>query len=153
MLRNCSLEVPGLRMEEILTKCWCGGEIVTPRTCLESRFHDPCASGRPKKVTRLYVAGPMSGYPESNYPAFALATVQLQAAGFEVVDPGTFGDGAHYVDFLREDLKMMLECHGVATIENWWESTGARNEVQVAGILKMPVRSVEEWCRRGVQQD
>jgi hypothetical protein len=52
---------------------------------------------------------------------------------------------AHYVDLIREDLRLMLDCHGVALLEGWWESTGARNEVSNAGILKMPVRPWAEW--------
>jgi hypothetical protein len=62
------------------------------------------------------------------------------------------GTEAHYVDFIREDLRMMLDCHGVATLDNWWESTGARNEVNVAGILKMPVRTVADWLERAARE-
>lgn len=140
-------------------KCWCGGEIglagsPAQEICLESEFHDPHATGRPERIEVLYVAGPMTGYPECNYPAFNEATARLEAAGYKVVNPATAvtGTEAHYVDFIREDLRMMLDCHGVATLESWWESAGARNEVQVAGILRMPVRSVTEWLERARQE-
>lgn len=116
--------------------------------CTESPFHAPFSDGRPTEVKRLYVAGPMSGYPESNYPAFNEAANFLKAVGYEVVNPAEDihePEMCHYVDLLREDLRAMFDCHGVAVLENWWESTGARNEVQVAGLLRMPVRSVAEW--------
>lgn len=137
--------------------CWCGGEVAqrTPGDeegfgCLESIYHTWDATGRPEKIERLYVAGPMSGYQESNYPAFNEASRLLGEVGFETVNPATavVGNEAHYVDFIREDLRMMLDCHGVAVLDSWWESTGARNEVNVAGILKMPVRPVGEWIAR-----
>lgn len=138
--------------------CWCGGKI-SPREsfstnvedviCLDSIWHDPLATGVPEKVTKIYIAGPMSGYPQNNYPTFHAAASALRSLGYEVVSPAEFGvpDGTrvHYVDLIREDLRKMLDCDAVATLDNWWESTGARNEVQVAGVLKMPVRPSQEW--------
>lgn len=133
-------------------KCWCGGSTVVAAeghvVCGDSRFHDPAADGRPGKARRLYVAGPMSGYPECNYPLFNRVAEDLSRLGYEVVNPASFGEGRHYVDFIREDLRMMLDCDGVALLDLWWESTGARNEVQVAGLLKMPCRPWQEWIHR-----
>lgn len=134
--------------------CWCGGRTAKATTgdlaliCLESVYHDPLNEGRPTKVNRLYVAGPMTGHPDSNYPAFNDAADILRGLGYEVVNPAEFGnDGGRtsYVDLLRNDLRALLDCDGVAALDGWWESVGARNEVQVAGTLKMPVRSVREW--------
>lgn len=141
-------------------KCWCGGRVGlplirtadTPERCMESEFHSPFATGRPERIETLYVAGPMSGYEDCNYPAFNEAADRLRAAGYMVVNPASFGKGSHYVDFIREDLRLMLDCHGVAVLEGWWESVGARNEVQVAGILKMPTRTVAEWLERAHQE-
>lgn len=138
--------------------CWCGGEVgwrepsalANPiEVCLESDVHVWDATGRPERIETLYIAGPMTGYPQNNYPAFREAEHRLQDAGYKTVNPADFGAaGGHYVDLIREDLRAMLDCHGVAIIENWWESVGARNEVQVAGILKMPVRTTAEWLSR-----
>ncbi|WP_457825134.1 DUF4406 domain-containing protein, partial [Staphylococcus aureus] len=36
-------------------------------------------------MTRIYVAGPMSGLPELNFPAFHAAAAELRAQGFDVV--------------------------------------------------------------------
>lgn len=146
-------------MERVIEKCWCGGYSNTTTMngeeiiwCSDSRFHDPRADGRPKKIKRLYLAGPMSGLPECNYPAFNRTAVLLQGHGFKVVNPADSSlTRAHYVDFLREDLRQMLTCDAVATLEGWWESTGARNEIQVAGLLRMPVRTAREWMDRGVR--
>lgn len=135
-------------------KCWCGGRVVTAawgepgeERCSNSALHDPHATGRKPEIKKLYIAGPMSGYQECNYPAFNRAAEVLRMRGYEVVNPVDVHvpDSHHYVDLLREDLRAMLDCDGVAVLENWWESTGARNEVNVAGLLKMPVRTVREW--------
>ena len=134
-------------------KCWCGGRIVAPAwgepgevKCFDSKFHDPLADGRPREIKKIYIAGPMSGYPECNYPAFHVAEASLRMRGYDAVNPANSDlQGAHYVDFLREDLRWMLDCDAVAVLDRWWESAGARNEVQVAGLLRMPVRSVREW--------
>jgi hypothetical protein len=39
----------------------------------------------------------------------------------------------------------MLDCDGVALLPDWEFSTGARNEVNVAGLLKMPVKTYTDW--------
>ena len=136
-------------------RCWCGGHIVIPAwgepgkgRCFDSVAHDPNATGRPRQIKKIYIAGPMTGYAQCNYPAFDFAAKKLEEAGYEVVNPALISaglEGTHYVDHLREDLRAMLDCDAVALLEGWWESGGARNEVNVAGLLKMPVRTVEEW--------
>lgn len=143
-----------------MNKCWCGGEAAA-RTeelggpiCLESKLHDPFATGKPGRIDTLYIAGPMTGYPDCNYPHFNEVEERLDAAGFKVVNPARvhIDRKHHYVDLIREDLRQMLDANGVATLECWWESIGARNEVQVAGILKMPVRPWQEWLERAHQE-
>lgn len=140
--------------ETTTTRCWCGGQIAwdgVKARCYDSRFHDPAATGEPTQIQTIYVAGPMTGYPDCNYPAFHEAAQALRDVGFTVVNPAdglAEGEGLHYVDFLREDLRAMLDCDAVATLENWWGSVGARNEIQVAGLLKMPIRPVDEWVMR-----
>lgn len=134
--------------------CWCGapttlaGDVYSPQLrCRRADSHVPDSDGRPERVGRLYIAGPMSGYPDLNIEAFDYAEESLAYAGWEVVNPATVKfDAAHYVDYLRHDLTLLIECDGVATIERWWESTGARNEIQVAGLLRMPVRSWADWA-------
>lgn len=129
-------------------KCWCGGA-VDQGNCLDSDFHDPFSTGKPDRITKLYIAGPMSGYPEANYPAFNEAERLLQHAGYTVVNPANVHlERCHYVDLIREDLRVMLDCSGIAVLDRWWESVGARNEVNVGGVLKMPTRTVDQWLER-----
>lgn len=133
--------------------CWCGGEVEHSAAdgrvfeCVESEFHNPYATGE-RPISMLYVAGPMTGRPECNHPAFMGASWQLRNAGFRVWNPAERVDShvaRHYVDLLRDDLKGLLQCDGVATLPGWEFSTGARNEVTVAGVLRMPVKPVADW--------
>ena len=38
-------------------------------------------------MTRVYIAGPMTGLPDFNYPAFNAAAAKLRALGLEVLNP------------------------------------------------------------------
>lgn len=138
-----------------IKKCWCGGKAMLPAFsevgdkpyCRESKFHDPTATGHKERIRKLYIAGPMTGFPDCNYPAFHAAAEHLDALGYDVANPAEISAGvqAHYVDYLREDLRALLDCDGVALLPGWEFSTGARNEVNVAGLLKMPVRPLSDW--------
>lgn len=109
-------------------------------------------------MTSLYVAGPMTGYPEWNFPAFAEAARDLRAHGFEVVSPheidleGGFdpsGDGAGF-DLraaLERDVEEVLKADGLALLEGWQESSGAVVEVLTAGSAGTPAHPVREWLQ------
>jgi Domain of unknown function (DUF4406) len=95
---------------------------------------------------KLYIAGPMTGLPEFNYPAFREASRALFVAGYATEDPSTHdGKATTWDGYMRLALPQMLRCDGVATLPRWWRSRGARLEVHVASSLDMPVLPVEEW--------
>lgn len=96
---------------------------------------------------KIYVSGPMTDYPEFNFPAFQEAAARLRAAGFEVEDPSEKGviEGWSWEDYLRYDLHKVLECQGVATLPGWENSKGAKLEVYVAEQLGIIVRSVDAF--------
>lgn len=97
---------------------------------------------------RLYASGPMTGLPDSNFPAFNRAADLLRDAGYEVENPATKGEieGWTWADYLRYDLvKMLGECQGVATLPGFSLSEGALLETDVASRVKIPVQTVEEW--------
>lgn len=100
---------------------------------------------------KLYLAGPMAGYPEHNWPLFRQKAAELREAGFEVVDAsecnGSYEEATAktYEECLKTDLRAMLTCDGVALLLGWENSYGARTEAGLAASLKMPVNLVEEW--------
>jgi hypothetical protein len=98
-------------------------------------------------VTTLYVAGPMTGLPDFNYPAFRAAATELRDAGYVVEDPSANINPTpdDYHGWLRAGLAQLITCDGVALLDGWEASGGARLEVNVAATLGMRVRPVHEW--------
>lgn len=101
-------------------------------------------------VNRIYVSGPMTGLPRYNFAAFADATRRLIGAGFDVCNPGEKGviDGWEWVDYLRYDLRELLDCDAVALLPGWERSRGASLEKYVAEQLGYPVDPVDTWLAR-----
>lgn len=68
----------------------------------------------------LYVSGPMTGYPNKNFPSFINATYSLRSLGYKVVSPAELDQSEvcyTWEDCLRRDIKAMMEsCNGVATL-------------------------------------
>ena len=53
---------------------------------------------------RLYIAGPMTGLPDSNYPAFFRAADQFASAGHDPINPARpwkAADAGHGLDYMR----------------------------------------------------
>lgn len=98
-------------------------------------------------IPLVYLAGPMSGLPDYNYPAFAEAAQRMRRAGFLVVNPAENGlpASAPWESHMRQDLHAMLDCQGVALLPGWEASKGAQLEVTIARALSMQVRTVGEW--------
>lgn len=87
---------------------------------------------------QIYLSGPMTGYPESNYPAFEAATSALRAAGHLVYTPHEFlSPGkpsqkdlrrafAAYCRFICEDADTIVLLPG------WEKSLGVSAELALA---------------------
>lgn len=112
---------------------------------------------------RIYVAGPMRGIPEFNFPAFHAAAAKLRADGHEVFNPAEKDNERHGTDIskgnaagcehvaaaqhgfnLREALGMDLswicaEAEGIALLPGWQNSKGATAEHATAVALGLIV--------------
>ncbi len=115
---------------------------------------------------RVYVAGPMRGLPEFNFPAFDKAALDLTVQGHDVVNPAEHDrdngfDPAgmtgredltqHGFDLraaLAWDLEQITRCDAVFLLDGWQQSSGARAEYALAQALGLQVASAEHW-RRG----
>ena len=110
----------------------------------------------------LYIAGPMTGIPQFNFPAFEAAVVALRAAGRAVTSPhendtpavqaaawaspdGKLDHngqvaGETWGDMLARDVKIVAdECSGVVLLDGWQDSRGAKLEAFVAVLCGHPV--------------
>lgn len=84
--------------------------------------------------TKWYLSGPMTGLPGNNLAQFAAVADAMRSAGFDVVNPGEVklaGDPT-WLDFMRADLALLLECGGIVMLPGWERSKGARIEHDLA---------------------
>ena len=99
----------------------------------------------PSRVGWVYLAGPMTGYDDYNFPLFNRTAASLRAEGFNVINPAEHGivEGAEWADYLRFDLAKIAGCESIALLPGWEASKGARLEVHVAQALGMSVRCLD----------
>ncbi len=116
---------------------------------------------------RLYLAGPMNGYPEKNFPAFFEAAAKLRAAGHEVVSPAENpipdSDLKTWQGALCYDVgECVCKVDGFAVLPGFRESKGTcleitnawalgRTFVLIPGQPKSWQFEVELWCRDTVE--
>jgi len=98
-----------------------------------------------------YLSGPMSGYPDHNFPAFERACVWLRARGVVVVSPHEVphpepnGPGSLPWDvYLRRDVIQLMRCDGIVLLKGWPESKGAQLEAFAAISLGLEIRYFHE---------
>lgn len=91
---------------------------------------------------KVYIAGPMSGRPEFNYPAFHEEAERLRSLGHEVKSPAELGmesSGYGWRECMRRALQLLLDCDIVVVLPGWQDSRGASLEVKIAESLGMRV--------------
>jgi nucleoside 2-deoxyribosyltransferase len=85
--------------------------------------------------TRIYIAGPMTGRPDFNFPAFHAAAARLRRAGWQVVNPAeNFGGRTDLprATYLRADIVLLAQCDAIALLPGWDGSAGATLEAIIA---------------------
>lgn len=104
---------------------------------------------------KLYIAGPMSGYPNLNFPMFYSVEEALVGAGIEVVNPARLDDeglpegvpedemgqglAENKQRFLLRDFREVVHCDGIVLLPEWDLSTGANAELAVARFTGLEV--------------
>lgn len=108
-----------------------------------------------------YLAGPMTGLPELNYPAFEKAVAQLQEHGIKVrsphaIDyeetPETRGQ-LPYSTYLKGGYRLLLECGGIIMLNGWTRSRGTKHELYIARSLGYPVFTLGEGFMMELESD
>lgn len=90
---------------------------------------------------KIYIAGPMTGLPEFNYPAFHKAAAMLRAAGHDVINPAENPPPAcgTWQGWMRMSVAQVAGVDGVVMLPGWECSRGARLEHDIATQLKLQV--------------
>ena len=104
---------------------------------------------------KVYIAGPMTGLPEFNYPAFNKAAEQLRARGYEVLNPADNKpamDDPTWLDWMRLALSQLIQADEVVMLPGWDKSRGATVEYDLAHALGLGVNHLSEltsvWERK-----
>lgn len=95
--------------------------------------------------TKLYIAGPMRGFPRYNFDAFHNAADVLRRQGYLVVNPaemdlqigfdpdrGMEEQGFDLHQALLKDFREIVDCDGIALLPGWEDSVGSRIEAALA---------------------
>ncbi len=87
-----------------------------------------------------YLAGPMAGYADNNYPQFAAATTFLRNMGMEIVAPhehdtDPYDPRMSWPDWMKLGIKMLMPCEGIIVLPGWNQSRGATFEAMVAYLF------------------
>jgi Domain of unknown function (DUF4406) len=97
----------------------------------------------------VYLAGPMRGYVNFNFPAFATAAYELRTRGWEVVSPAEHdiaqgldpsnpdleAQGFDVTEAFRWDVQSILDVDAVYFLRGWEASQGATTEHCLAVML------------------
>lgn len=102
-----------------------------------------------------YLAGPMTGRAQLNYPAFNAVAAWARALGRAVVSPAEFGipPGTPWEDCMRVAVRALTHCGEVLLLPGWLDSRGAQREAEIAqGVLGIPVSelTLDEICRSAI---
>jgi hypothetical protein len=105
---------------------------------------------------KIYIAGPMTGYPEFNFPAFFAAEAQLKETGWRVFNPAAkdqevdldseavkTGDaklavekGFDFREAYLWDVTRIIEGDAIYMLKGWQFSPGAVGEHAVAVAMQ-----------------
>lgn len=99
---------------------------------------------------KVYISGPITGVDFGNRFAFSCARSALELCGYEVVDPSEvqLDDEASWADYMRADLKLLLDCDYIYMLEGWEDSKGARLERELAENLGIEEIDIDQECER-----
>lgn len=106
-------------------------------------------------AVKIYIAGPMTGVKDFNFPLFFETEKKLEELGYEVINPA-HNDGKTLEEalansgspekprnswnyYMRRDLPHVLVVDAICVLPDWQKSKGALLEVHVAESLGLPI--------------
>ena len=93
---------------------------------------------------RIYIAGPMSGLPDLNYPVFNAMAKRLRALSHEVCNPAENPACVSWEAYMRLAIAQLITCNTILMMSGWTGSRGACIEYRLAVELGMCVKNADE---------
>jgi hypothetical protein len=100
--------------------------------------------GKDFEQVKVYISGPMTGIPEFNYPAFEAAEKIVSAAGYDPVSPHRAPKLETWKEYMRYDIKLLMDCQAIAMLPGWENSKGANIEFDIANRLDFYIWGIHE---------
>ena len=99
---------------------------------------------------KIYIAGPMHGLLDFNYPAFNHAAQKLRAMGWHVENPAEIGadygtpeqinaDPALLAAVMAAELHALETCDAIYLLKGWHKSEGAQKELATAISYRLKI--------------
>lgn len=94
---------------------------------------------------RVYIAGPMTGYAELNFPAFHAEAKALRTAGLDVINPAEINVDPNmgWSACMRADIAQLVTCDRIHLLPGWSNSKGASLEHHIGRALGLLVTLAE----------
>lgn len=95
---------------------------------------------------RIYIAGPMTGLPDHNYPAFHAAASRMRDLGYEVENPAENlpPPCGSWEGYMRLAIGQLITCDSIFMLKGWKLSRGAPLEHRIAYDLGMEILEEDE---------
>jgi|SRR5665213_144991 len=103
-------------------------------------------------VQTIYIAGPMRGYTDFNFPAFDAAAATFRLAGWHVLNPAEHDRAAGFdpsksieennfdvSQAFRWDVESIMRSHAIYMLKQWEFSEGANLEHAVAKAIDIDI--------------
>lgn len=91
---------------------------------------------------KVYIAGPMTGLPQFNRPAFHQAALNLSFEHHVPLNPAILPDGLTEADYMAVGITMLQRADAIFLLTGWQFSAGARAEHALA--LKLGLEIIEQ---------
>jgi hypothetical protein len=99
----------------------------------------------------VYIAGPMTGLPDSNYPAFHAAEKALAQEGFVVLNPAR-NESDDWTGYMRMSINQVARADVMYVLRGWRNSKGAALEHKIAEELGLVIRYESDLAPTGMMQ-